>query len=55
MLREEVFGLYYFSGEGGITYADAMEMSSEDRAWHMERLIRQKKKEADDIEKARGK
>ena len=48
-LREEIFALTYCMK--GITYDNIESMSSIDRNWYLNRLYKQLKKEADEMEK----
>ena len=52
-IREETFQLYYHS-EGGVQYSDIQGMTSEERKWHIERILEQKKTESEAIKKAQA-
>lgn len=53
-LREQTFALTYCT-EGGIDYDAIQEMEPEERLWYVDRLMKQLKKENEEIKKASAK
>ena len=52
-LNEQVFALTYLM-KGGISYESTLEMSRRERIWFLQRITKQKRDEAQQIQRAKG-